>query len=137
MDDEASREHVLTLLKLWAIRCLDNIAFIDRELPMLQEMERRRGSGGGRDSEASGAAAAGSSADKPAQKKPWKPIVITREMLQVSVGIFKGLFSCTFPPPLLPPENGLVPPENGLFTPENGLFTLKMVLFPLKMAFSP
>jgi len=81
-DDETVRNHTLTLLRLWAIRCHDNIVSIDQEVPLLREMERRRGNGGGLQAEASARGAS-----PPRATKPWKPIVITREMLQVCVSV--------------------------------------------------
>ena len=77
-DDEVSREHFITLLKLWVMRCRDHISSIDQEVPLLREMERRRKEGGrSLQSEAS------AKESPPPKVKPWKPIVITREMLQV------------------------------------------------------
>ena len=84
-DDEMVRGHTLTLLKLWTIRCHDNIESIDREVPMLREMERRRGLK---------AEASGGEVSPPREKKPWKPIVITREMLQVCLCVCVCVCAC-------------------------------------------
>ena len=67
------RDQAFTLLRVWVFRCQDHIRSIDQEVEILESMKNR---GVGKGSEATPTA-------PPPVIKPVKPIVITKEMLQV------------------------------------------------------
>ena len=71
VDDEVLRDHALTLLRVWALRCHDNVRSIDQEAELLEGMKKMGGANGW-------------SAPPPEPTRPpMKPVLITREMLQV------------------------------------------------------
>lgn len=74
VDEELVREHILTLLKSWVLRCQDHVRAVDQEVEILEGMQRMRTGDGGRQAEA---------APPPPPRQPMKPVLITRDMLQV------------------------------------------------------
>jgi hypothetical protein len=78
VEEEVTRDHALSLLRVWVYRCQDHIRSIDQEAELLEGMQKR---GGARASNGSAA----TPSDPPKLMKPFKPIVITKEMLQVRI----------------------------------------------------
>ena len=75
VDDEVLRDHALTLLRVWTFRCQDNVYSVDQEADLLEGMAKRRGGANG---------SMATPPDPPPARPPMKPVVITREMLQVT-----------------------------------------------------
>ena len=75
VDEEVLRDHALSLLRLWVYRCQDHVRSIDQEVELLEGMRKR---GGAKGSETA-------PLDPPRLIKPFKPVVITKEMLQSKV----------------------------------------------------
>ena len=74
VDEDVLRDHALTLLRTWVMRCQEHVGAIDQEAELLEAMEKRGG-------------ASGCEATPPrleGARPPMKPIVITKEMLKVS-----------------------------------------------------
>lgn len=76
VDEEVVRDHALTFLHVWVYRCQDHVRYIDQEAELLESMQKRGGA-----KESNGCEA--TPPDPPKLMKPFKPIVITKEMLQV------------------------------------------------------
>ena len=77
VEEEVLREHSSTLLRFWVYRCQDHVQSIDQEVLLLQEMEKRK-----KEPREKGRGLNGKATPMNANPKV-KPIVITREMLQV------------------------------------------------------
>ena len=75
VDDEVVRDHALTLLRVWVLRCQDHVRSLDQEVELLEGMEKHRG--GANDWKAT--------PPDPGDRKPMKPVVITKQMLQVLI----------------------------------------------------
>ncbi len=73
VDEETVRKQALTLLRFWVFKAQDLVRSIDQELDMLEAM-KKRGAVNGMEA---------TPPDPPKLIKPVKPIVITKEMLQV------------------------------------------------------
>ena len=71
-DDELVREHYMTLLKTWVFKCQDNVRSIDQEVEILEAMKQR------------GDPSRPQEAAPPPPRQPMRPVVITRDMIQVS-----------------------------------------------------
>ncbi len=76
VDEEVLRDHALTLLRVWIIRCHDNVCSIDQEAELLEGMMKR------------GGANCWTATPPESTRPPMKPMVITREMLQVGMLFF-------------------------------------------------
>ena len=76
VDEELVREHLLTLIKSWVYKCQDNVRAVDREIEILEGKEKMRG-------DPSNSVARQPGAAPPPPRQPMKPIVITKDMLQV------------------------------------------------------
>lgn len=77
VDEEVLRDHALTLLRVWALRCRDHLQSVDREVELLEGMAARGGASGGGE--------AATPTEPEGARRPMKPVVITKEMLKVGV----------------------------------------------------
>lgn len=73
VEEEVVRDHALTLLHFWVLRCQDHVRSIDQEAELLEGMEKLGGPNGWE----------ATPPDPECAKRPMKPVVITKEMLKV------------------------------------------------------
>ncbi|XP_076437310.1 immunoglobulin-binding protein 1-like [Babylonia areolata] len=81
VDDELKREFYLTQVKRWINRALDEIDSLTSEVDILRHMAKRKKEGK-TDSHSDGA---GDGAQKSADKKPFRPFILTKDSLQKQV----------------------------------------------------
>ena len=72
------REHILTLLKLWVYKALDNLNSIKQEIDLLRQMELVK-----QDLPVGSVMPPAEKSTRPPQRGPIKPFVITKDMLKV------------------------------------------------------
>ncbi|XP_065919592.1 immunoglobulin-binding protein 1-like [Dysidea avara] len=73
VDEDVQREQTLLLLQSWVYKCLDHVISIDKEMEILSHMEQMKKSG------------VPPRPEPVADKLPFKPILITREMIKSKV----------------------------------------------------
>lgn len=81
VEEDEGREQWVAMLKLEVYRSQDFVTSIDEEVPILRHMQAMRGKEEALPKKPEGASGRG----PVAQRKPMKPLVITREMIKASI----------------------------------------------------